>query len=96
MCGGIVGAMVGLPLVFLVGRHLPRPVARRRAFALGVVLPPLVLTLAFVVLTGHHLSRPHGEDWWFLLPLVGAALLGGPMAAFTARTDPSPHTVVHP
>src|SRR5688500_7512310 len=49
--GGTLGAGVGLlagaPLVFLVGRHLPRSVARRRALVLGAVLPPIAMVALF-------------------------------------------------
>ena len=92
--GGIVGAAVGLvvgvPLVFLVGRHLPRDVARRRAYVLGAVLPPLILLVGVVVLLDVRLSWPHGEDLWSLLPLAGAALMGGRLAAWVAGMDDLP------
>ncbi|RYC14230.1 hypothetical protein [Nocardioides zhouii] len=97
--GGLVGAgvglLAGLPLVFLVGRHVSALEARRRAFALGVLLPPLAMVAAFSVLTGEppglpsHL--PRGEEWLELVWLPAASLLGGPLAARAAtRTMPRP------
>ncbi len=100
--GGLVGAgvglLAGLPLVFLVGRHLSTPVARRRAFVLGVLLPPLAMVAAFAVLTGEPpaipTDPPRGQEWLELVWFPAASLLGGPLAARAAtrtmgRTDVS-------
>lgn len=86
--GGTVGAGVGLlagtPLVFLVGRHLPRPVARRRALVLGAVLPPIAMIAFFSLLTGRFaiadVDPRRSEDWLGLTWYVAASLLGGPLA----------------
>jgi hypothetical protein len=100
--GGLVGAgvglLAGLPLVFLVGRHLSAPVARRRAFALGILLPPLAMVATFSILTGDPVTLPadlpRGEEWLELVWFPAASLLGGPLAARAAtrvlpRTDVS-------
>ena len=84
--GAVVGFLVAVPLVFLVGSHLPRDVARRRALALGLVLPPVMLAVCFVLYTGNHLAWPQAEERWWLLAPLGASALGGPMAARAART----------
>jgi hypothetical protein len=98
--GGLVGAgvglLAGLPLIFLVGRHLTTPVARRRAFVLGIVLPPLAMLAAFSILTGEPpvvpTDVPRGEDWLELVWFPAASLLGGPLAARAAtRVMPRPH-----
>ena len=95
--GGLVGAgvglLAGLPLVFLVGRHLSTPVARRRAFLLGILLPPLAMVGAFAIVTGEPVSLPtdlpRGEEWLELVWFPAASLLGGPLAARAAtRTMP--------
>ena len=90
--GGLVGAgvglLAGLPLVFLVGRHLSTPVARRRAFVLGALLPPLAMVAAFAILTGEPVSLPtelpRGEEWLELVWFPAASVLGGPLAARAA------------
>lgn len=92
-CGIAVGLVVAVPLVFLVGRHLPRDVARRRAYVLGAVLPPLVLVAGVVVLLDVRLSWPHGEEFWSLLALAGAGLMGGRLAAWAAGMDELPTPV---
>ncbi len=92
-CGIAVGLVVAVPLVFLVGRHLPRDVARRRAYVLGAVLPPLALIAGVVVLLDVRLSWPHGEEFWSLLALVGAGLMGGRLAAWVAGMDALPKPV---
>ncbi len=93
LVGGAVGLLAGLPLVFLVGRHLSTPVARRRAFLLGVLLPPLAMVAAFSVLTGESpvlpADLPRGDDWLELVWFPAASVLGGPLAAWAA-TRPMP------
>ena len=95
--GGLVGAGVGLlagvPMVFLVGRHLSPQVARRRATLLGVLLPPLAMVAGSAVLAGGSqvvpTDLPRGEEWLQLFWFPAASLLGGPLAARTAtRTMP--------
>ena len=87
IAGAAVGAVVGIPLVFLVGRHLPRDVARRRAYVLGAVLPPLTLFVGTAVLFDDLLVSPGAEWLWYLLPLSGAALLGSRLAGWLAGMD---------
>ena len=87
VCGAVVGLFAGLPLVFLVGRHLPRDVAGRRAWALGLLVPPLTLLLAAALLTDAEPAWPREEDAWFLVPLVGSSLLGSVMARWAATID---------
>lgn len=90
--GGLVGAgvglLAGLPLTFLVGRHLSTPVARRRAFVLGVLLPPLAMLTVFSVLSGGPVvvpaDLPRGEEWLQLVWFPASSVLGGPLAARTA------------
>lgn len=87
--GGPVGAAVGLltavPLALLVGCHLPRPVARRRAFVLGALLPPVAMVALFSLLSGRFVLADvdlrRGEEWLGLTWFVAAAALGGPLAA---------------
>jgi hypothetical protein len=87
LCGVVVGFVVGIPLVFLVGTHLPRDVAVRRARLLGAALPPLALATGSVALFGGPLSWPTGEGLWVLLPLACSALSGSRLAAGMARSD---------
>lgn len=91
IAGGLVGTGVGfvasVPLVFLVGRHLPRDVARHRAYVLGATLPPLTLLLGTGMFLDASLSPPRAEDLLALLPLLGAALLGSRLAAWAAGMD---------
>lgn len=84
--GGIVGFLAGLPLIVLVGRHLPRRVARRRAFVLGVLLSPVAMAAAFSLMAGEVLVGPslRDVDWEELLPFLGASLAGGTLAAWVA------------
>jgi hypothetical protein len=97
MVGGPVGAAVGLmvavPLALLVGRHLPRPVARRRALVLGAVLPPVAMVALFSLAIGRFVLADvdlrRGEEWIGLTWFVAAAALGGPLAArVTSRVLP--------
>ena len=86
LCGAAVGFVAGLPLIVLVGRHLPRRVARRRAFVLGVLLSPVAMTVVFWLLSGALLVDPafRDTDAAELLPLLAASLLGGSLAAWVA------------
>ena len=92
-CGLAVGFVVGVPMVFLVGRHLPRDIARRRAYVLGAVLPPATMLLLAVVVLDARLSWPHGEDYATFLVLAGAALLGSRSAGWLAGLDELPKPV---
>ena len=87
-----MGFVVGVPMAFLVGRHLPRDVARRRAYVLGAVLPPAAM-LALAAILGARPSWPHGEDYAILLVLAGAALLGSRSAGWLAGLDQLPKPV---
>lgn len=77
--GAVVGFVAGLPFIVLVGRHLPRRVARRRAFVVGVLVSPVatVLTLP-AVLGGPPLVWPSVPG------LMVLSLLGGALAAWVA------------
>ncbi|WP_299929488.1 hypothetical protein [uncultured Nocardioides sp.] len=97
--GGPMGAAVGLlaavPLALLVGRHLPRPVARRRAFVLGAALPPVAMVALFSLVSGRFVLADvdlrRGGEWLGLTWFVAAAVLGGPLAA-RATSRVLPHT----
>ncbi|WP_457191687.1 hypothetical protein [Nocardioides sp. P5_E3] len=86
LCGAAVGFLAGLPLIVLVGRHLPRRVARRRAFVLGVLLSPVAMTAVFWMLSGELLldTAFRDTDAGELLPVLAASLLGGSLAAWVA------------
>jgi hypothetical protein len=86
--GLVVGLVVGLELMFLVGAHLPREVARRRAYALGLVLPPVTMVGPFALVDGVSLSAPSGETMWWLVVLGGASLLGSRQARWLAGLEP--------
>ncbi len=92
MAGLVVGLFVGVELMFLVGAHLPRDVARRRAHRLGFVLPPLTMVVPFAVqwlLGGDlHVSPINADDWFWVVALTGASLLGGPLARWLAGFQP--------
>ena len=91
VCGIPVGLVAGIPLVFLVGRHLPRGVARRRAHVLGALLPPVAMLGLAGLLLDVRLSWPHADDLGALLVLAGAALLGSRLAGWVAgRESPRP------
>lgn len=94
IAGLAVGLVVGVEMAFLVGSHLPREVARRRARVLGHVLPPLTMAAPVLATTWAHggdvSSGTPGLLWW-ATALVGASTVGGPLArwlagAQTART----------
>ena len=91
--GGPVGAAVGLvaclPLVFLVGPHLPVVTAERRALALGAVVPPLVLLVVPLSRVTTWIGLGPLSAWgWAELYVYGAtAVLGGITAARTAVVD---------
>ncbi len=84
ICGIAVGLVLAVPLVFLVGRHLPRDVARRRAYVLGAALPPVILLVGVVVVLDVRLSWPEGDELWGLFPLAGAAVMGSRLAGWVA------------
>lgn len=96
--GAVAGFFAGLPMIFLVGRHLPRAVARRRAFVLGAVLSPLAMLVAFSLMAGEVRlfgdGLPHGEEWLGLLTFLPASLLGAPLAAWAAHVDHLPRPPV--
>ena len=89
--GAVVGVAVGIQLTFLVGAHLPAGVARRRACVLGSLLTPLTMLAPFLVAGDVTLVR--GDDWWLVMPLVGGAALGGPLAAWIAGRGPARRAV---
>jgi hypothetical protein len=90
--GAVVGFVAGIPLVFLVGQHLPLATARRRAFVSGLVLPPAGMAVAFAGMSGDWSML---ATWWdhpvssllansvFLAP----SLVGAPLAAWAAGKD---------
>jgi hypothetical protein len=90
LVGLAVGFVVGLEMMFLVGSHLPREVAQRRAYVLGFVLPPVTMVgpFAFVDGVSLSLSPPSGETLWWLLVLGGASLLGSREARWLAGLRP--------
>lgn len=94
IAGLVVGLFVGVEMMFLVGAHLPRDVARRRAYALGFALPPATMLVAVVLLSGGEVSLGAGEPFW-LVPFAGASLLGGPLARWLAGFQP-PRPSVEP
>ncbi len=93
MAGLVVGLFVGVELMFLVGAHLPRDAARRRAHRLGFVLPPLTMVVPFAVpwlLRGDlDVSTISADDWFWVVALAGASLLGGPLARWLAGFQPA-------
>jgi hypothetical protein len=88
MVGLAAGLVVGLELVFLVGSHLPREVARGRAYVLGLVLTPLTMAAPFIVDGGALRSlgdlRLDGETAFVVLLLAGGSAMGGPLARWVA------------
>lgn len=96
-CGAVAGFFACWPFIFLVSRHLARPVARRRAFALGVLVPPFAMLVMISIVFGdpslltHGL--PSGDDWKNLAPLLVSSVLGGPLAAWAAGRDALPKPV---
>jgi hypothetical protein len=89
IAGLVVGLVVGVELMFLVGAHLPREVARRRAYLWGFVLPPVTMVGGPLALVdGVSLSPPSGETPWWLLVLGGASLLGSRQARWLAGLEP--------
>lgn len=86
--GLAVGLVVGVALMFLVGAHLPRDVARRRAYVWGFVLPPVTMVGPFALVDGVSLAVPDGEALWWLLVLTGASLLGSRQARWLAGLTP--------
>lgn len=89
IAGLVVGCLVGVEPMFLVGAHLPRDVARRRAYWWGYVLPPLTMVSPFVVLNVHDLSMPDVDEAWWLVPLAGASVLGSRQARWLAGFQPA-------
>ena len=90
--GAVAGFFAGLPFIFLVGRHLARPVARRRAFALGVLVSPFAMLVMFSVLFGGSPLTWHLDSWGAVALLV-PSLLGGRLAAWAAGLDELPKPV---
>ena len=96
LCGAAVGLVTGVLFSLLVGRHLARPVARRRARVLGVLLPPIVMHALLSLLSGQSpfvgwSSWDLVTDWLFLF--AGASVLGGTLAA-RAEARMLPHDEV--
>lgn len=87
IAGLVVGLFVGVELMFLVGAHLPRDVARRRAHRWGLVLPPLTMLGGLVAWSGGGVSlgRP---SLGALAILAGASLSGGRLARWLAGWQP--------
>lgn len=83
-----MGLVVGLALTFLVGAHLPRDVAQRRAHRLGMVLPPLTMVGPFTVPAAFDgavdLSMTGAGTWGWLFALAAASWLGGRQARWLA------------
>ena len=75
LSGAPVGLGVGVLMALLVGDRLSTGQARWRAFGLGLVLPPLVLAVLVAPFLGLPITA---------VLMVPAALLGGPLAAWTA------------
>lgn len=75
-----VGAVVGLEMMFLVGAHLPREVARHRAYVLGFLLPPVTMLTAALMASDSSTSLTWSAVLWWAIALGGASALGGPMA----------------
>lgn len=101
IAGLVVGLFVGVEMMFLVGVHLPRDIARRRAFLGGSLLTPLTMVALIAlpaVLQGGlgrpevHVGVPSLDDLWWLTPLAGGSVFGGHFARWMAgfRTPPPP------
>jgi hypothetical protein len=91
IAGLVVGLVVGVEMMFLVGSHLPREVARPRAYALGFVLPPttiLAVVLVPTVINGAQVSVSASGALWWVIALGGGSLLGGPLARWLAGFQP--------
>jgi hypothetical protein len=88
IAGLVVGLVVGVEMAFLVGAHLPRDVARRRAAVWGFVLPPVTMVGPVALVDGVSLSAPSGETMWWLVVLGGASLLGSRQARWLAGLEP--------
>jgi hypothetical protein len=92
--GGIVGlavgCFVGVELMFLVGAHLSRDTARRRAYALGFLLPPLTMLgmVQVVALVNGTGALPLADVGWSWVLLAGGSLMGGPLARWLAGWQP--------
>ena len=87
-----VGLVVGLEMMFLVGAHLSREVARHRAYVLGFLLPPVTMLAAALLTADGSTGLTWSEGLWWAITLGGASVLGGPMARGVAgmgspRTD---------
>lgn len=81
-----VGLVVGLEMVFLVGAHLSREVARHRAYILGFVLPPVTMLTPALLASDSSMHLTWSEGLWWAITIGGASLLGGPMARRVAGT----------
>lgn len=87
IAGLVVGLFVGVELMFLVGAHLPREVARRRAYRWGLVLPPVTMLVALAALNGGELSLGRPSLGGLAL-LTAASLSGGRLARWLAGWQP--------
>ena len=81
-----VGLLVGLEMVFLVGAHLSREVARHRAYLLGFVLPPVTMLTPALLASSSSMQLTWSEGLWWAITLVFASLLGGLLARWAAGT----------
>ncbi|MDR7254904.1 hypothetical protein J2X46_003902 [Nocardioides sp. BE266] len=87
IAGFVVGLFVGAEMMFAIGPQLPRDVARRRAYALGFVLPPatmVALVQLMALMDDGTWVGFGGVDLGTLVLLVGASLMGGPLARWLA------------
>ncbi len=95
--GAVTGFFAGLPFIFLVGRHLTRRVARRRAFVLGALVSPFATLTAFAVVLRDPgvlaLGGLTSAGWDDIVPLLVPSLLGGALAAWAAGKDELPRPV---
>ena len=87
MAGLVVGLFVGAELMFLVGAHLPRDVARRRAYRWGFVLPPVTMLAALAALGGGEVSLERPSLGGVAL-LAVASLSGARLARWLAGWQP--------
>ena len=95
--GAVAGFFAGLPLIFLVGRHLPRPMARRRAFVVGTLVSPFAVLAMLAVVLGDPSVLPTRlptlADWGVVVTLAVPSVLAGLLAAWAAGKGPLPKPV---